>query len=169
MTPLLGNVVMGATPSHHAVCAPFSKRYVCCSSLSPFALVCSWALPSLANRALTILLHHRSLLLPHLTSHHVLLQHHSILSLLLFLLFHSLLSHLCTMLPALQACRKRLDHSMSLPAENWTCFIKANPHVHCVHTIVHIQLDHCSVTSVSDVWILFIQHNDVSSSDDLWH
>ena len=63
----------------------------------------------------------------------------------------SAVSHLCTMLPALQACRKRLDHSLSLPAENWTCFIEANPHVHCVHTIVHVQLDHCSVTSISDV------------------
>ena len=58
-----------------------------CSSLSPFALVCSWALPSLTNLALPILLHHRSLLLPHLTSRRVLLQHHSILSLLLVPLF----------------------------------------------------------------------------------
>ena len=99
----------------------------------------------------------------------ILLQLHSILSLhfvplLLFLLFH-----LCTMLPALQACRKRLDHSLSLPAENGTCFIEANPHVHCVHTIVHVHLDHSSVSSVSNVRILFVQHNNVSSSDDLLH
>ena len=163
-------MVVGASPSHHAVCAPISKRYVCCFALlSPFALVYSWALPSLANLALPILLRHRSLLLLHLTSHHVLLQHHSILSLLLFPLFHSLLCHLYTMLPALQACRKRLGHSLSLPAENRTCFIETNPHVHCVHTIIYVQLDHCSVTSISDVRILFIQHNNVSSSDDFLH
>ena len=50
-------------------------------------------------------------------------------------LFHTLSSHLCTMLPALQACRMRLDHSLSLPSENGTCFIEAKSHVHCVHTI----------------------------------
>ena len=76
--------------------------------------------------------------------------------------------HLCTMLPASEVCRKRLDHSLSLPTENWTCFIEANPHVHCVHTIIYVQLDHCSISNVSDVRILFIQHNNVSSSDDLF-
>ena len=62
---------------------------------------------------------------------------------------------------ACQACRKRLDHSLSLPAENWTCFIEANPHVHRVHTIVHVQLDHRPISSVSNVQIPSIQHNSI--------
>ena len=61
---------------------------------------------------------------------------HSILSLHFVAFFLYLLFHLCTMLPALQACRKRLDHSLCLPAENWTCFIEANPRPLCTH--------HCS-------------------------
>ena len=64
-------------------------------------------------------------------------------------IFRFLLFHLCTMLPASQACRRRLDHSLSLPAENWTCFVEADPHVHCVHTVIHVQLDHWSVSNVS--------------------
>ena len=93
-------------------------------------------------------------LLPHLTFH-----------LVPFPIFRFLLFHLCTMLPALQACRKRFDHSLSLPAENWTCFIKTNPHVHCVHSVVHVQLHHCSVSNVSNVRILFIHHDNVSGLD----
>ena len=37
----------------------------------------------------------------------------------------------------------------------------------CVNTVAHVQLDYCSVLSVSNVRILFVQHNNVSSSDDL--
>ena len=110
--------------------------------LSPFVSVCSWILPSLANLALPTPLRRQSCLLPQLTCHHVLLQLHSILSLHFILLFCFLLTHLCTMLPALQACRKRLDHSLSLPAENWTCFIEANPQcLSCTH--------HCSRPALS--------------------
>ena len=53
--------------------------------------------------------------------------------------------------------------------KNWTCFIEANPHVHCVHTFVHVHLDHCSVSNVSNVRILFIQHDSVSGSDNFLH
>ena len=132
-TLLLGNVVMGATsfPSCSVRTSLETVRVLLHAPLSPFALVCSWALPSLANLALPTPPRRQSHFLLHVTSHHVLLQLHSILSLRFVLLFHSLLSHLCTMLPALQACRKLLDDSLSLPAENWTCFIEAHPHVHC--------------------------------------
>ena len=80
-------------------------------------------------------------------------------------LFHFLSSHLCTILPALQSCRKRLDHSLSLPAENRTCLIKANPRVHRVHTVAH-SLFHPKCFGCED---FFIQHRSVSSSDDLLH
>ena len=85
------------------------------------------------------------------------------------MLLRIVLPLLCTILPALQARRKRFDHSLSLPAENRPCLIKADLHVHCVHTIVCVQFYHRSVTSISDVRILFIQHNDVSGSDNLLH
>ena len=153
-------------------CAHQSRNWTCvpsCSSLSPFVSVCPWVLLSLANLALPTPLRRQSHLLLHLTSRHALLQLHSILSLHFVPFLPFLLFHLCTMLPASQACRKRLDHSLSLPAENWTCFIEADPHVHRVHTIVHVQLDHCSVSSVSNVRIPFVQHKNVSSSDDLLH
>ena len=67
------------------------------------------------------------------------------------------------------ARRKRTDHSLSLPAETWTCFIEAIPHVFCVHTVVHVQLDHCSVSNISNVRIPFTQHDSVSGSDNLLH
>ena len=137
--------------------------------LFPSESACFWVLLSPANLALLTPLLRQSRFLPHLTSHHVPLQPHSIVLLHSILLFRFLSSHLCTMLPALQACRKRLDHSLSLPAENRTCFIKANPHVHRVHTVAHVQLDPCSISNISDVRIIFIQHHSVSGSDDLLH
>ena len=128
--------------------------------LSPSALACSWVLLSLANLALRTLLHLPFCLLLGLTCHHALLQSHSILSFPLL--------QFCTMLPAFQACRKQLDHSLSLPAENRTR-VKANPHVHRVHTIVHVQLDRRPISSVSNVRIPFIQHNSIPNLDDFLH
>ena len=58
---------------------------------------------------------------------------------------------------------------LSLPAENWTCFIEANPHVHCAHFVVHVQLDHCSISSVSKVRILLIQRNKFPGWDNFLH
>ena len=133
------------------------------------ALACSRVLTSIAELALRILLRLRYCLLLRLTLHHVLFQHHSILSLRIALIFSLPLLQFCTLLPASQACRKRLDHSLSLPAENRTRFIKASIRVHCVHTIVHVQLDHRPISSVSNVRILFIQHNSVPSLDDFLH
>ena len=77
--------------------------------------------------------------------------------------------HLCTMLPALQARRRLFDHSLSLSTDNWTCFTEAKPHVHCAHSVVRVQLDHRSISSISNVRTLFIQHHVVSSSDNFLH
>ena len=134
------------------------------SSLS--ASVCSEVACLLAPTLLHLEL---DLVLLLLTSCLLSLQLHSIRFLHFLAIFRFLLFHLCTMLLALQACRKRLDHSLSLPAENWNCFIKASPHVHFVHSVVHVQLDHCSISSISDVRILFVQHHKVSSSADFLH
>ena len=98
--------------------------------------------------------------------HLVLLQLHSILFLHLLPIFCFQLFHLCTMLPALQAFRKWSNRLLSLPAENWTCFTEANPHVHCVHTVVHVQLDHCSVSKCFECADYF---DNVSGSDNLLH
>ena len=161
---------MGASSAHHTMCAPISERQVCCLVLFPLsAPVGSDDLLSHPSLAAPTLLHLQLRLLLPLTFRLVLLQLHSILFLQLILIFCFLLFHLCTMLLALQACRKRLDHSLSLPAENWICFIEANPHVHCVHTAVHVQLCHRSVSNISNVRILFIQHHNVSGSDNLLH
>ena len=161
--------MMGTTSSHHAVHAPVSERHVCRFMLlsSPFESACFWVLLSLANLALLTPLLRQSRF-PSSSD----IPSRSSSTPYNFCFFtpscFSVMSlHLCTMLPALQACRKRLDHSLSLPAENWTCFIEANPHVHRAHTVAHVQLDHCSIPNVSDVRVLFIQHNSVSGSDDL--
>ena len=45
---------------------------------------------------------------------------------------------------------------------------RQNPHAHCVHTIFQVQLDHRSVSSVSNVRIHFVQHYNVSSSYNLF-
>ena len=169
-TLLLCNVVMGATRSHHAVCAPVSERYVrgfvflslsLCVGLflSPAHTRQSGAAKSSSPTSSLSL---------HLTSHHVLLQLHSIQS--LFMSFH--FSVFCCFTSA-QCCRPcrlvecGLTTHCPCPAENWTCFIETNPHVHCVHTIVHVQLDHCPISNVSNVRIPIIPHTDVSFSDDL--
>ena len=57
-----------------------------------------------------------------LASHHVLLQLIILCFFNLLPIFCFLLLHLRNMLPALQACRKRLDHSLSLPAEKLDLF-----------------------------------------------
>ena len=48
-------------------------------------------------------------------------------------------------------------------------FHQDESNVLCVHSVVHVQLDHCSISSISNVRILSIQHNNVSSSDDFLH
>ena len=57
----------------------------------------------------------------------------------------------------LKACRKRFEHLLSLPAEIWTCVIVNNPLVRCAHSVVHVQLDHRSISNSSNVRILFIR------------
>ena len=69
------------------------------------------------------------------------------------------------MLPASQA----RDHSLPLPAENWTRFICADPQVHRVHSGFRVQLDRLSIPNVSNVGILFIEHDNVSSWDYFLH
>ena len=71
------------------------------------------------------------------------------------------------MLSALEACPTRFDHVLPVPAENKTSFIETHPHVHGVHSVVHVQLDHRSISSISNVRILFIPHHNVSGSDNL--
>ena len=104
-----------------------------------------------------------------LTFRLLLLQLHSILFLQLLPIFRFQMFHLHTVLPTLQACRKRFDHSPSLPAENCTCFIDTNPHVHCVHSVVHVQFDHRYIASISNVRICCIQHHGVSKLDNFLH
>ena len=94
---------------------------------------------------------------------------HFCLSLSLFQLCSPLSPQFCTILPALQACRKRLDHSLSLPAENRPCLIQTDPHVHRVHPVVRDQFYYRSVSNVSNVRILFVQHDDLPGSDNLLH
>ena len=85
----------------------------------------------------------------------------------LFISFHLFLVCCFTStLPASQACRKRLDHSLSLPAENWTV---SSRQIHMSIVYTHVQLDHCSVSSVSNVRILSVQHNNISTWDDILH
>ena len=87
--------------------------------------VCFELLLSHASRALPLLLHLQLQLLLHLT---------------FCLLFTSiqfcsftLCLHLHTILPVLQASRKRFGHSLSPPAENWTCSLR-RMHMSIVHT-----------------------------------
>ena len=52
-----------------------------------------------------------------------------------------------------------------LAAENRTRFIKEDPHVHCVH----VQLDGRAMSSIPNVWVTIMQHNDVVSLHNLLH
>ena len=96
-----------------------------------------------------------------LTSCLVLLQLCSILLLPLLPSDGFLILHLCTLLSVFQACRKRVGHSLS--AESWTCLIETHPHVRCVHFVVYVQLDHCSISCISNVRILFSQHHSAGT------
>ena len=158
--PLLGDVVMRATSARHAMCAPVSERHVCCFMLFPFpsVSVCSWVLPSHASLLSLTPLRHALHLLLRLTSRLFPLQLHSIL-------FSQLLSKFCLLLFHVRT----MDHSLSLPVEYWTRFICANPHVHRVHSVVCVQLDRRSISNGSNERILFIQHDNVSSSDCFLH
>ena len=62
-------------------------------------------------------------------------------------------------------CRKRFDHSVSLPAEKMNLFHRSK---FTCPSVVHVQLDHRSVSNISNVRILFIQHDNVSSSNDFF-
>ena len=130
-TLLFCDMKMGATSSDHAVHAPVSKWHVC------RFMFLSFPLSRLVSGSCSHSPIWRCQLLFAVNLVSFPLQLHSILLLHSILHFRFQSSHLCTMLPALQACRKRLDHSLSLPAENRTCFIEANPHVHRVHTVAH--------------------------------
>ena len=158
---------MGPSSAHHAVRAPVSERHVCCFVPCPF----------LVRRSVSRSCSHTPAGRCHLNftfnsvSFFVRRSDFSFFNSIQVCFFNLFkLTDFCFATSAqchwsYRLCRKRLDHLLSLPAENWTCFIEANPHVHCVHTIVHVQLDHCSVSSISNVRILFIQHHDGSSSD----
>ena len=71
------------------------------------------------------------------------------------------------MLPALQACRERLDHSLSLPAEKSTRLVSANPHVFRVHSITHVHIDRRPVSNIKNLGILFDQYDNVFGSNHL--
>ena len=140
---------MGASPAHHAVCVPVSERYVCCFMLFPFLLHASGSCSHTpVGRCQSFTFFNSVQFCPSTSSN---------------FLFSAFLRY--TALPALQACRKRFDHTLSLPMENWTCFIEAHPHVLCAHSAVHVQCDHRSISSTSNVRVPLIQHHDVSNSD----
>ena len=79
----------------------------------------------------------------------------------------SLFLHIHRLLPALQACRERLDHSLSLPAEKTTRLVSANPRVFRVHSIIHVHIDRRPVSNIENVWILFDQYDNVFVSNHL--
>ena len=56
---------------------------------------------------------------------------------------------------------KLFGHSLSLSAENGTCFIQTNPYVHGVHSVVYVHLHHFYISSMSNVRVLVIQHHTV--------
>ena len=60
------------------------------------------------------------------------------------ILHNFLHSHCCTSSLVLQVCLWHSSHSLSLPAENWTRFIETHPHVHGVHSVVHVKLGDCA-------------------------
>ena len=85
------------------------------------------------------------------------------------LLFLQILPILCFLLFHFSTMLTGFDHLLSLPAEMWTPLIEAHPHVHCEHYVVHVHLDHRSISNIANVRILFIQHNNASSSDNFLH
>ena len=113
--------------------------------LSPSALGCCVAQFSFST--VRVVRHYEVRHLRILTHWRVFTVHHSIqvrnLSILfrcLFVVFSArlLLHHFCRLSPILQVGDWRKCHSLSSPAENWDRFIEADPHVHLVHTTVHV-------------------------------
>ena len=143
LTLLFRDVVMGASSAHHAVRAPVSDRYVCCVMLFFFFCVGLLLGPTLTRQSVPLL--HRQFRVPlHLTWR--LLPPQTPFQLLFLLLLQSvcfLLVDLNTML----ACRKRFDN------------VEGNALVLCAHS-VHVQLDHCSISSISNERILFVHRTD---------
>ena len=122
LTLLSCDVVMGASSAHHAV-----RASVCFEVLLSHA---SRVVPSLSRYQLNLFFHLSFCLLP--------LQLHSILFLQLLQTDRFLFRRFYTELLVWQACRKRFGHSLSMSAENWTCFIETNPHVHWLFTFILI-------------------------------
>ena len=155
-----GRVVMGASSAHHAMCAPVSDQHVlCCSSFS----FCVGLFRGLASiMAVPTLFSFRL----HLTfgvfsfSYISSIPFNSVAS--TFQIDRSLLLHLYTLL---------LVHSLTLSAEIWICLIKTNP-----RTLCSLRCFTSNVTIIPSrffsnvelfriVTTLFIQHHNVSSSD----
>ena len=131
---------MGASSAHHAVCAPVSERYVCCFTFFPFFLrrlvsgCCTHT--SVWRRQLSFTFNFVSCF----SCHRVF----SFFNFSQFCSFNRLISDSPPLhtVAGLTSQSNGFGHSLSLPAENWTCFIKANPHVHCAHSVIHLQLHH---------------------------
>ena len=132
----VGDVVMDAPPAHHAVCAPASERYVSCFMLFPFFLR-----RSVSGSCSHTPVRRCQFLFTVKSSSFI----HSVLSFFNAIKFCSF--NFFQFSPGLQARRTRFDHSLSLPTENWTCFIEASPHLHCTSSVVHVHLDHRSSLS----------------------
>ena len=159
LTLLFGELVMGASSAQHAMCAPVSQWHPCC--LVPFPLCLR---RSVTRQSVGVKSPPPSCSPPASCDiWFLLVQHHSFCSFTLLKL-----TDLCCP-TSTYASRTLFGHSLALSAEKWSCFIKTNSCIQCPHSIVHVQLDHCSTPSIWNVWILFMQNHDVSSSDDFLH
>ena len=132
---------MEATPSHHAVCAPLFERHVCCFVLlSPFVSVCSWVLPSLANLAAnsssqSTLSHSSSDITSRSSS-----TPFSSISSFRFTSSFSAVSPLRKCCPSYRLVESGL--TIHCPCQQETGPVSSRQ-IHM--SIVHVQLDHCSV------------------------
>ena len=133
-------------------CVHSSRIGMCVASCSSLSLAVgvflgpALTLPfSLSRLVFLLLLLLQLPLLPIPSSHPQLLPDRSTL-----VLHNFLISGCCTSSLVLQVCLRRSSHSLSLPAEHRTNFIETYPHVHGVHSTVHVQLDDCVISSVSN-------------------
>ena len=170
-------VLHACSPSaHSAVCAPVSEGYVSCfmflSLLQGWFAACPNPQSAGSNSRSTsspIASASFAVSSPSVNLHNSHASPFSLVTLLLFLLavagfVHTFLSSILLHFYrfVLQACRLHRCRSLSPPAENRTCFIEADSHVHRIETTVLVQLDRRATSSVSNLWVAFLQHNDVA-------
>ena len=143
---LLFGDVMGAPSVHHAVCAPVSEKHVCCFMFVSFLLcrfVSGCSHTPVWSRQFFFAVNSFSFFIRHSVFSFFNSIQFCFLNSFQFFVFYFF-----TSTPSLQACRKRLDHLLSLHQLKTGPVSSKQIHIYIVYTpfVVHVQPDHPSLS-----------------------